>query len=290
MIVGTEKKIHGRDALPVVSQEGLPTVDLIRRSGPPGHIARDSSLGNVESQLLELAMYARCAPTVVVGHPPDQLTDFEINSRTARRAFSRLPRPEDTEALAMPPNDRVRLYDDEGITPVRPNAMKKDPEETVVHRKRWTGSLLLEYGELLSQRGVLDREMHAAMEARDECAEQREEGANHARRLRILDNTDKANSSVIAVRSALWRATTKFIRGFIRRLRRKAAREWDEYEHTVVLVDFEYVFALDAKQLIAGSAPSTPWIRLFSGVSRPAALALYIPRMPIWFHGSCDSR
>ena len=102
----------------MVPQEGLPTVELVRRSGAPRHVARDSSLGNVESQLLELAMDARCAPTVVVGHPPDQLTDFEINSRTARRAFSRLPRPEDTEALAMPPNDRVRLYDDEGITPV----------------------------------------------------------------------------------------------------------------------------------------------------------------------------
>ena len=154
-------------------------------------------------------MYARCAPTVIVGHPPDQLTDFEINSRTARRASSRLPGPEDTEALAMPPDDRICLYDDEGITPVRPNAMKKDPEETVARRKRWAGSLLLEYSELLSQRGVLDREMHAAMEARDECAEQREEGANHARRLRQLDNTDKANSSVTAVRSALWRATVQ---------------------------------------------------------------------------------
>ena len=137
-------------------------------------------------------MYARCAPTVVVGHPPDQLTDFEINSRTARRAFSRLPRPEDTEALAMPSDDRVRLYDDEGIAPVRPNAMKKDPEETVARRKRWARSLLLEYSELLSQRGVLDREMPPAMEAGGQRAEQREEGANHARRLGQSDDTGKS--------------------------------------------------------------------------------------------------
>ena len=117
--------------------------------------------------------------------------DFAINSRTARQAPSRLPSQEDTKALAMPPDDRVRLYDDEGIAPARPNAMKKDPEKPVARRKRWARSLLLEYGELLSQRGVLGREMHSAMEAGDERAERREEGANHARRLGQPDDTGK---------------------------------------------------------------------------------------------------
>ena len=92
----------------------------------------------------------------------------------------------------MPPDDRVRLYDDEGIAPFRPNAMQQDPEMAVARRKRWTRSLLLEYGELLSQRGVLDREMHPAMEAGDERAKQREESASHARRLGQSDDTGKS--------------------------------------------------------------------------------------------------
>ncbi len=87
--------------------------------------------------------------------------------------------------------------------------MKKDPEQAVARRKRWSWSLLLGYGQLLSQGGVLDREMRGAMEAGDERADQRGEGANHARRLGQPGDTDKPNSSVIAVRSALWRATTR---------------------------------------------------------------------------------
>ena len=72
------------------------------------------------------------------------------------------------------------------------NTVKQDPVKAVARRKRWSRSLLLEYGELLSQRGVLDREMHPAMNAGDECAEQGEEGANHARRLGQPDDTGKS--------------------------------------------------------------------------------------------------
>ena len=52
------EKIHRRDTLSMVPQESLPTIDWVRRSGAPRHVARDGSLGHVESQLLELAMDA----------------------------------------------------------------------------------------------------------------------------------------------------------------------------------------------------------------------------------------
>ena len=70
--------------------------------------------------------------------------------------------------------------------------MKQDPEEAIALRERRTRSLLLEYSQLTSQRGVLDHEMHRSVEGGDERAEQREEGANHARRLVRPDDSGKA--------------------------------------------------------------------------------------------------
>ena len=54
-------------------------------------------------------MDARCAPSDIAGHPPDQLTDFEINSRTRpASAFEtsrrrRYERPGDATGRPCPP-------------------------------------------------------------------------------------------------------------------------------------------------------------------------------------------
>ncbi len=132
---GNREEVHGGNALAVVPQGGLPAVDLVRLSGAARHVARDCSLGDVESQHLQLAMDARRAPTSVAGHPYDQPTDFAINSRTARRASSRFPGREETEAPSMPTDDGVRLNDDQGVAPAG-QTMKQDPEEAVALRKR----------------------------------------------------------------------------------------------------------------------------------------------------------
>jgi hypothetical protein len=49
--------------------------------------------------------------------------------------------------------------------------------------------------------------------------------------------------------------SSKLIRSFLRRARKKVSREWDEYEHTALLVDFEYIFALAAKGLVSAPLP-----------------------------------
>ena len=54
------EEIHRSDVFAVVAREGLPTVDLVRVPASPRHVARDRSLGYVESQLLELAVNLRC--------------------------------------------------------------------------------------------------------------------------------------------------------------------------------------------------------------------------------------
>ena len=49
--------------------------------------------------------------------------------------------------------------------------------------------------------------------------------------------------------------TDKLVRSFLRRARKKVSREWDEYEHTALLMDFEYFFALESRGLLVGQLP-----------------------------------
>ncbi len=92
----------------------------------------------------------------------------------------------------MPTDDRIWLNDDHGVVPTRQHATKEDPEEPVARREWWASSLLFEYSELLSQRGVLDGEIRRAAEAGDGSAEQLAEGASHGRRLGQSDGAHKA--------------------------------------------------------------------------------------------------
>ncbi|MCB9603715.1 MAG: hypothetical protein H6722_12125 [Sandaracinus sp.] len=50
----------------------------------------------------------------------------------------------------------------------------------------------------------------------------------------------------------------KLVRSFLRRARRKTSRQWDEYDHTALLVDFETLFALHARALLSGAALPRP--------------------------------
>lgn len=54
------------------------------------------------------------------------------------------------------------------------------------------------------------------------------------------------------------RRTGKMVNAFMRQARKKRSREWDEYDHTVLLVDFEILFALEAKHLLAWCSLPSP--------------------------------
>lgn len=50
--------------------------------------------------------------------------------------------------------------------------------------------------------------------------------------------------------------TDKLIRALMRRAKRKTSREADEYDYTTLFVEFEMVFALEAKGLPTGTFPT----------------------------------
>lgn len=49
--------------------------------------------------------------------------------------------------------------------------------------------------------------------------------------------------------------TDKLLRTIMRRAKRKASREGDEYDYTTLFVEFEILFALEAKGLLTGRFP-----------------------------------
>ncbi len=50
--------------------------------------------------------------------------------------------------------------------------------------------------------------------------------------------------------------SAKLVKTLLERVSRKTSREFDEYDHTTLFVEFEIVFALDAKGLLTTNLPS----------------------------------
>jgi hypothetical protein len=79
----------------------------------PHHVLGDSWLGDIDAEFQQLTVNARCAPKwIVATHHPNQIANLFGYSGPTWLATMDLPRPEQTEALAMPSDDRLRLDDD----------------------------------------------------------------------------------------------------------------------------------------------------------------------------------
>src|SRR6266567_309284 len=70
--VGTEKEVHGGDAVSVVPEEGRPGLAGSRRARQGAQAARDASLGDIEAKAQQLSVDTGRAPGVLRGHPPDE--------------------------------------------------------------------------------------------------------------------------------------------------------------------------------------------------------------------------
>src|SRR6266508_219138 len=69
----------------------------------PSHVARDGALGDLETELQQLAVDPRSAPPVLTRHPPNKILDLPSGRCPARRPSpSGEPPPVEGEARAMP--------------------------------------------------------------------------------------------------------------------------------------------------------------------------------------------
>src|SRR5262250_2234674 len=102
---GDREEINGDDLQEVVLEESAP--GLRRRFTAADHVLGDTALADVDAELEQFAMNARCTPGgILPAHPADQVPNLARNRRPSRLSVPYLPSPKQAEAFAMPENDR----------------------------------------------------------------------------------------------------------------------------------------------------------------------------------------
>jgi hypothetical protein len=110
-MVGVGEEVDENQLRDVVLQESTPC--LRRRPAAAHHVFAHASLADIDAQLEQLAVNARCTPTgILSAHPVDQVSDLAGNARSTRLPVSNLPSPQQPEAFAMPGHDGFRFHDD----------------------------------------------------------------------------------------------------------------------------------------------------------------------------------
>ncbi len=101
------------------------------------YVLGDGGLGNLNSELEQLAVDPRRAPQrVLLAHARDQLADVRRNRRPAGAAGARFPSPVPAKTFPVPADDCLRLHDDEGVQATGPQTIEPDPEFLVERCER----------------------------------------------------------------------------------------------------------------------------------------------------------
>src|SRR3954467_13791153 len=109
-LIFDSKEIGGSDLAHVVVQEGPP--GLVGRAAERAEEARDSALGDGDTEHLELAMNSGGAPQRIGGHHlRDQSVEFCGSAGATSAPALRLgqPGPESPEPFALPSHNAIRL-------------------------------------------------------------------------------------------------------------------------------------------------------------------------------------
>jgi hypothetical protein len=111
----------------------------------------DRALAHPQAQLAQLALDALGAPQAVIRrHLLDERRGLRRQLRLGR-GRSRLALPEEAEALPMPPQHRLRLYDDQGLRPGAELAGQQHDDPAVEHGEAGTLGPPAEDQHLLAQ-------------------------------------------------------------------------------------------------------------------------------------------
>src|SRR5438094_753158 len=188
---GNREEVEGDQVADMVGEERPPR---LRRLGTPlRHQPGDGSLGDVDTELPELAMDSWGAPEGVRGgHAGDQSLDLGMDGRATSGRAARELAPVLAEAAPLPPQDGVGGNDHEGLPPPGPDSSQPDPEEAIRHAKLGSGRRSFVHSQLLPQGKVFDSELAvAAEEEREESKHVEQEGDHRAEILSGSAPTDQ---------------------------------------------------------------------------------------------------
>jgi hypothetical protein len=150
----------------VVVQKAAPSRG--RGLGVPRQIPPDCGLTDIDAEVEQFAVDARCPPErVSSAHPADQVTDFGIGFGSSRTASSQSP--VDAEALAMPCDHSRRFDEYQRIEEMRLHPVEPNPEQAVGQEEpKAAGALPPENDNLMAQGDELKLQRRATADAERE--------------------------------------------------------------------------------------------------------------------------
>src|SRR5260370_20564346 len=203
------EEIHRRNGLAMVSEERQPSLRgiWISRSSPDP--PRDAPFREIETQLEQFAVNARCSPGRILGnHPEDQGPDlFADTLPSSYLADSGDPRPIQTKPCSMPVHDGSRSDQDERLGPPGPQRSQRNPEQFVPGRQSTARLLRVQSQQLPTESQVLEDEVLPGMESADQPAEEMPERHVHARILSENFESCRAPSHLFCGCTTFWRST-----------------------------------------------------------------------------------
>jgi hypothetical protein len=114
----------------VIVEEGPPS--LRWRFAVADHVLAHARFADGNAKLEQFAVNPRRAPErVVAAHRTNQGSDVRRDCWSPRPPPPNLPRPEESEALAMPTDHRRRLHDGGTQLPILPDRRQPSPEESI---------------------------------------------------------------------------------------------------------------------------------------------------------------
>ena len=138
------------------------------------------------------------------GHSCDKGRDLRVERRTAQPRPAGELGPVLTEAEALPPQDGVRRYDDERLSPAGPRPGQRDPEEPIAAAQFRSVHRFFVDGELVAQRKVLQGDLAVAAEEEGEEPKQVEQESDH--RAEIVAGSEPTDQPLDR-RARFWRRT-----------------------------------------------------------------------------------
>jgi hypothetical protein len=141
-----------------------------------GHHSGNRPLGNLDSQLEQFPVNARCAPKRIgSSHLQDQRSNLGIGFWTSALPPAN-PGPVEAKALAMPGHDSLWPYDYQRSVPILPTPGQPHPKQAIRPSQPRPGAPSLEHCELLTKGQVLQGDISEVKRRNENTQQQTKEG------------------------------------------------------------------------------------------------------------------
>jgi len=207
------EEIHRRNDLAMVSEERQPSLRRIWISRSSPDPPRDAPFREIETQLDQLAVNARCSPGRILGsHTEDQRPDlFTDTLPSSYLADSGDPRPTQTKPRSMPVHDGPRSDQDERLSPPGPERSQRNPEQLVLGCQSTARLLRVQSQQLPTESQVFEDEVlpgtESAHQPAEEMSERHDHGKDSSGKIRIQSC---AKSFILQVYDVLAKHTLHF--------------------------------------------------------------------------------